>query len=29
MSQPSGLKNMVLAAAGALPFVSRGDTIPD
>lgn len=29
MTQPSGLKNMVLAAAGALPFVSRGDTIPD
>jgi acyl dehydratase len=28
-SQPSGLKNMLLAAAGALPFVSRGDTIPD
>jgi acyl dehydratase len=29
MTQPSGLKNMVLAAAGALPFISRGDTIPD
>ncbi|MDT5337007.1 MAG: hypothetical protein QOD90_2512, partial [Mycobacterium sp.] len=29
MKQPSGLKNMLLAAAGALPFVSRGDTIPD
>jgi acyl dehydratase len=29
VSQPSGLRNMVLAAAGALPFVSRGDTIPD
>jgi acyl dehydratase len=29
MTQPSGLKNMVLAAAGALPFVSRGDSLPD
>jgi acyl dehydratase len=29
VSQPSGLRNMAMAAAGALPFVSRGDTIPD
>ena len=29
MNQPSGLKNMALAAAGALPFVSRGDTVPN
>ncbi len=29
MSRPSGRKNMLLAAAGALPFVSRGDTVPD
>jgi len=29
MNQPSGLKNMVLAAAGALPLVSRGDRLPD
>lgn len=29
MTQPSGLRNMALAAAGALPFVSRGDTLPD
>jgi acyl dehydratase len=29
VNQPSGLKNMLLAAAGALPFISRGDTIPD
>ncbi|MDP9168412.1 MAG: dehydratase [Actinomycetota bacterium] len=29
MTQPSGRKNMLLAAAGALPFVSRGDTVPD
>jgi acyl dehydratase len=27
--QPSGRRNMLLAAAGALPFVSRGDTLPD
>jgi acyl dehydratase len=27
--QPSGLLNMVRAAAGALPFVSRGDALPD
>ncbi len=29
MTQPSGLTNMVRAAAGALPFVRRGDTLPD
>ena len=29
MTQPSGLMNMVRAAAGALPFVPRGDTLPD
>jgi len=28
MTQPSGLKNMALAAAGALPFVSRGSSLP-
>jgi acyl dehydratase len=27
--QPSGLKNMLRAAAGALPFVPRGDDLPD
>ncbi|KGI66355.1 MaoC/PaaZ C-terminal domain-containing protein [Mycolicibacterium rufum] len=27
--QPSGLRNLMLAAAGALPFVPRGDTLPD
>lgn len=27
--QPSGLKNLVLAAAGALPFVPRSATLPD
>lgn len=27
--QPSGLRNLVLAAAGALPFVPRKDTLPD
>lgn len=27
--RPSGLLNMVRAAAGALPFVSRGDGLPD
>jgi len=27
-SQPSGLLNMARAAAGALPFVRRGDTLP-
>jgi acyl dehydratase len=29
MTRPSGLMNMVRAAAGALPFVRRGDTLPD
>ena len=29
MTQPSGLRNLLRAAAGALPFVSRGDTLPD
>jgi acyl dehydratase len=29
MTQPSGLRNMARAAAGALPFVSRGDTVPN
>jgi acyl dehydratase len=29
MTQPSGLMNMVRAAAGALPCVRRGDTLPD
>jgi acyl dehydratase len=29
VTQPSGLKNMALAAAGALPFVSRGASLPD
>jgi len=29
MTQPGGLKNMVRAAAGALPFVPRGDALPD
>ncbi|GAB7066837.1 dehydratase [Mycobacterium hodleri] len=29
MTQPSGLRNMALAAAGALPFVSRGTSLPD
>jgi acyl dehydratase len=29
MAQPSGLMNLVRAAAGALPFVPRGDTLPD
>jgi acyl dehydratase len=28
VTQPSGLKNMLRAAAGALPFVPRGDTLP-
>ncbi len=27
--QPSGLMNMLRAAAGALPFVQRGDSVPD
>lgn len=29
MSQPSGLMNLARAAAGALPFVPRGKTLPD
>jgi acyl dehydratase len=29
MTQPSGLKNLLRAAAGALPLVPRGDTLPD
>jgi acyl dehydratase len=29
MTQPSGLKNMLRAAAGALPFVPRGDQLPN
>lgn len=29
MAQPSGLLNLVRAAAGALPIVPRGDTLPD
>ena len=29
MTQPSGLMNLVRAAAGAIPFVPRGDTLPD
>ena len=28
MSQPNGLLNMARAVAGALPFVSRGSTLP-
>jgi acyl dehydratase len=28
-SQPSGLQNMLRAAAGALPFVPRGEKLPD
>src|SRR5690348_15070004 len=28
-TQPSGLMNLVRAAAGALPFVPRGDTLPE
>lgn len=28
MSQPSGLRNMLRAAAGALPLVPRGDRLP-
>jgi acyl dehydratase len=27
--QPSGLRNLVLAAAGALPFIPRSETLPD
>lgn len=29
MTQPRGLKNLVRAAAGALPIVPRGDQLPD
>ncbi len=29
MTQPSGLMNLLRAAAGALPFVPRGDSLPD
>ncbi len=29
VTQPSGVKNLLRAAAGALPFVPRGDTLPD
>jgi acyl dehydratase len=29
VNQPSGLRNMLRAAAGALPFVPRGDTLPN
>ena len=29
MTQPSGLRNLVRAAAGALPFVPRSDSLPD
>jgi hypothetical protein len=29
MTQPSGVKNILRAAAGALPFIPRGDTVPD
>lgn len=29
MNQPSGLKNLLRAAAGALPVVPRSDTLPD
>jgi hypothetical protein len=29
MNQPSGLRNMLRAAAGALPFVPRGDKLPE
>ena len=28
MNQPSGLRNMLRAAAGALPFIPRGDQLP-
>ena len=28
MTQPSGLKNLLRAAAGALPFVPRNDHLP-
>jgi acyl dehydratase len=29
VTQPSGLKNLLRAAAGALPFVPRGDSLPE
>jgi acyl dehydratase len=29
VTQPSGLKNLIRAAAGALPFVPRGESLPD
>jgi acyl dehydratase len=29
VTQPSGLRNLVRAAAGALPFIPRGDSLPD
>jgi acyl dehydratase len=29
VTQPSGLKNLLRAAAGALPLVPRGDSLPD
>jgi acyl dehydratase len=29
VTQPSGLMNLLRAAAGALPFVPRGDSLPD
>jgi acyl dehydratase len=29
VTQPSGLRNLLRAAAGAMPFVSRSDTLPD
>jgi acyl dehydratase len=29
VTQPSGLRNLVRAAAGALPFVPRSETLPD
>jgi acyl dehydratase len=29
VTQPSGLRNLLRAAVGALPFVPRGDTLPD
>ncbi|MGH3677136.1 MAG: MaoC/PaaZ C-terminal domain-containing protein [Mycobacterium sp.] len=29
MTQPSGVRNVLRAAAGALPFIRRGDQLPD
>ncbi|HTM85505.1 MAG TPA: dehydratase, partial [Mycobacterium sp.] len=29
MTQPSGMRNMLRAVAGALPFVSRTGTLPN